>query len=80
MSHDAVEVISAKRDRQELSDSQIDWVVDAYTLPLAGLLLTAATLGDRIGRRRMYLVGMAIFTAGFLVLVIGGILALKFLA
>ncbi|WP_028642648.1 thymidine phosphorylase [Nocardioides sp. URHA0020] len=29
--HDAVEVISAKRDRHELSDSQIDWVVDAYT-------------------------------------------------
>jgi thymidine phosphorylase len=31
MPHDAVEVISAKRDRHELSDSQIDWVVDAYT-------------------------------------------------
>lgn len=30
-SHDAVEVISAKRDRRELSDSQIDWVIDAYT-------------------------------------------------
>jgi len=29
--HDAVEVISAKRDRQELTDSQIDWVVDAFT-------------------------------------------------
>jgi thymidine phosphorylase len=29
--HDAVEVISAKRDRQTLSDSQIDWVIDAYT-------------------------------------------------
>ena len=29
--HDAVEVISAKRDRGELSDSQIDWVIDAYT-------------------------------------------------
>ncbi|MGZ4469862.1 MAG: thymidine phosphorylase, partial [Nocardioidaceae bacterium] len=29
--HDAVEVIAAKRDRQRLSDSQIDWVVDAYT-------------------------------------------------
>jgi thymidine phosphorylase len=29
--HDAVEVISAKRDRQELTDSQIDWAVDAYT-------------------------------------------------
>ncbi|WP_107705651.1 thymidine phosphorylase [Nocardioides allogilvus] len=31
MTHDAVEVISAKRDRRELSDSQIDWVIDAYT-------------------------------------------------
>ncbi|NYD40859.1 thymidine phosphorylase [Nocardioides panaciterrulae] len=29
--HDAVEVISAKRDKAELSDSQIDWVIDAYT-------------------------------------------------
>jgi thymidine phosphorylase len=29
--HDAVEVITAKRDRRELSDSQIDWVLDAYT-------------------------------------------------
>ena len=29
--HDAVEVIIAKRDQGELSDSQIDWVVDAYT-------------------------------------------------
>jgi thymidine phosphorylase len=29
--HDAVDVIRAKRDRQELSDSQIDWVIDAYT-------------------------------------------------
>jgi thymidine phosphorylase len=29
--HDAVEVISAKRDKRELSDSQIDWVIDAYT-------------------------------------------------
>jgi len=56
-----------------LSDIQADfnadlgslqWIVDAYTLPLAGLLLTTATLGDRIGRRKMYLVGMAIFTFG----------------
>src|SRR6201991_607025 len=29
--HDAIEVISAKRDRHELSDAQIDWVLDAYT-------------------------------------------------
>jgi thymidine phosphorylase len=31
MAHDAVEVIGAKRDRRELTDGQIDWVVDAYT-------------------------------------------------
>src|ERR1700712_5926935 len=42
--------------------SSLQWVVDAYTLPVAGLLLTAAPIGDRIGRRRLYLVGMTIFT------------------
>ena len=31
---DAVDVISTKRDREELSDAQIDWVIDAYTLSL----------------------------------------------
>lgn len=48
----------------DLADLQ--WVVDAYTLPLACLLLSAATLSDRIGRRRVFLAGMAIFTAGSL--------------
>lgn len=42
--------------------SSLQWVVDAYTLPVAGLLLTAATIGDRLGRRRLYLIGMALFT------------------
>ncbi|WP_265442730.1 MFS transporter [Flexivirga meconopsidis] len=44
----------------DLGDLQ--WVVDAYTLPLAALLLTAATLGDRLGRRRLFSIGMAVFT------------------
>ncbi|WP_367619983.1 MFS transporter [Mycolicibacterium sp. HK-90] len=40
----------------------LQWVVDAYALPMAGLLLTAATVGDRLGRRRLYLGGMVVFT------------------
>jgi EmrB/QacA subfamily drug resistance transporter len=40
------------------------WVVDAYTLAFAVLLLTGAALGDRFGRRRMFAVGLAVFTAG----------------
>src|SRR5436190_10294895 len=39
------------------------WVLNAYTLTLAGLLLTAGALGDRIGLRRMFLVGTSLFTA-----------------
>jgi EmrB/QacA subfamily drug resistance transporter len=41
----------------------LQWVVDAYTLVFAGLLLLAGALGDRLGRRRMLLVGLAIFGA-----------------
>ncbi len=39
------------------------WVLNAYTLTLAGLLLTAGALGDRIGLRRMFLFGASLFTA-----------------
>jgi DHA2 family methylenomycin A resistance protein-like MFS transporter len=38
------------------------WVLNAYTLTLAGLLLTAGALGDRIGLRRMFLFGTSVFT------------------
>jgi EmrB/QacA subfamily drug resistance transporter len=41
--------------------SQLQWVVDAYTLVFAGLLLLAGTLGDRYGRRRTLLAGLTIF-------------------
>ncbi|GCE29486.1 MFS transporter [Dictyobacter alpinus] len=44
--------------------SDLQWIVDAYTLPFAVLLLTAGTLGDRFGRKRLFLVGLAIFTIG----------------
>jgi EmrB/QacA subfamily drug resistance transporter len=42
----------------------LQWTVDAYTLTFAVLLLTGASLGERYGRRRMFTVGLALFTAG----------------
>jgi EmrB/QacA subfamily drug resistance transporter len=41
--------------------SELQWVVDAYTLAFAGLLLLAGALGDRFGRRRTLLGGLAVF-------------------
>ena len=44
--------------------SQLQWIVDAYMLVFAGLLLTAGSLGDRFGRKRALFVGLAVFGAG----------------
>lgn len=44
--------------------SSLEWTVNAYTLAFAVLLLTGASLGERFGRRRMLLVGVAVFTLG----------------
>jgi EmrB/QacA subfamily drug resistance transporter len=43
---------------------QLEWTVNAYTLTFAVFLLTGAALGDRFGRRRMFAVGLAVFTLG----------------
>ena len=52
--------------RQDLdaSLSSLEWTVNAYTLTFAVLLLTGAALGDRFGRRRVFAVGIGIFTLG----------------
>src|SRR4051794_41483533 len=42
--------------------TDLQWVVDAYTLSLAALVLTAGVLADRLGRRRVFAVGLGIFT------------------
>ena len=42
----------------------LQWTVNAYTLTFAVLLLSGAALGDRFGRKRMFIVGISIFTAG----------------
>src|SRR3954465_9583446 len=43
--------------------TELLWIVDVYPLALAGLLVTMGTLGDRIGRRRLLLIGVAGFGA-----------------
>src|SRR4051794_3249394 len=43
--------------------SGLEWTVNAYTLVFAVLLLTGAALGDRFGRRRLFAIGLTIFTA-----------------
>ena len=43
---------------------QLEWTVNAYTLTFAVLLLTGAALGDRFGRRRMFAIGLGVFTLG----------------
>ena len=45
------------------SIAELDWTINAYTLTIGVLLLTAAAAGDRLGRRRVLAVGLAVFTA-----------------
>src|SRR6195256_4529531 len=45
------------------SIQELEWTVNAYVLAYAVLLLTGAALGDRYGRKRMFLAGLAVFTA-----------------
>jgi EmrB/QacA subfamily drug resistance transporter len=44
----------------------IQWVVDAYTLALAAIVLTAGSIADRFGRRRLFVIGLVAFTAASL--------------
>src|SRR3954468_16730294 len=49
------------------SFSDLQWVIDAYALSLAALVLTAGSLADRLGRRRVFAVGLGIFSLASLV-------------
>src|SRR5580692_8692418 len=46
------------------TQTQLEWIIDAYSLVFASLLLPAGALGDRYGRRTALLIGLSIFGAG----------------
>ncbi|MFJ9352304.1 MFS transporter [Streptomyces sp. NPDC101237] len=48
------------------SSSNLAWVVNAYLVPFGGLLLLAGRLGDLIGRKRVFIAGLSVFTAASL--------------
>lgn len=54
------------RDDLAASPSQLQWIVDVYTLVLASLLLLAGATGDRFGRRRTFQLGLTIFAVASL--------------
>jgi EmrB/QacA subfamily drug resistance transporter len=45
-----------------VTPSNLEWIINAYVLALASLILPGGTLGDRFGRKRFFLIGLAIFT------------------
>jgi EmrB/QacA subfamily drug resistance transporter len=57
----ALKTISEPRSGLGASQSQLEWAINSYTLVFAGLLFTFGVIGDRIGRRRMLIIGMALF-------------------
>ena len=55
------------KDDLDFTQSNLAWVVNAYLIAFGGLLLLAGRLGDLIGRRRVFLIGLAVFTVASLV-------------
>ena len=56
--------LPALRTDLHATTSGLQWVIDAYTLTLASLLILSGSTADRIGRRRTFQIGLASFTAG----------------
>jgi len=60
-----VAIPSIARDTHA-SQTELSWIIDAYALVFAALLLPGGALGDRYGRRRMYAIGLLVYGAGSL--------------
>jgi MFS family permease len=60
--------------RRDLGASleEFEWTVNSYALTFAVLLLTAAAVGDRVGRRRVFAIGLGIFTAASVAAALAG--------
>ncbi|HEV8602298.1 MAG TPA: MFS transporter [Gaiellaceae bacterium] len=58
--------LSAIQNDLHISTSELEWVVNGYALTFAVLMLTGGKLADLLGRRRIFIVGLAIFTAASL--------------
>ena len=56
--------------------SGVQWVIDAYTLTLAAVVLSAGSLSDRFGRRLIFAIGMGLFTVASLACALAGSMAL----
>src|SRR6476659_7551200 len=54
------------------TQSELQWIVDAYALVFAGLLLPAGALGDRFGRKGVLLIGLVVFGAASLAAIFVG--------
>src|SRR4051794_19097759 len=49
-----------------LSEANLQWIINAYTLVFGGFLLLGGRLGDLLGRKRLFLIGLVIFTVASL--------------
>src|SRR5579862_2802236 len=62
----ALKTIAEPRGGLGASQSQLEWAINSYTLVFAGLLFTFGVIGDRAGRKRMLMIGLALFGIGSL--------------
>ncbi|MGW4239156.1 MFS transporter [Streptomyces sp. NPDC004749] len=58
--------LPSMREELNASVSGLQWTIDAYTLVLASLLMLAGSTADRIGRRKVFMAGLVVFTLGSL--------------
>jgi DHA2 family multidrug resistance protein-like MFS transporter len=57
----ALKTIAEPRGGLGASQSQLEWAINSYTLVFAGLLFTFGVIGDKMGRKRMLMIGLALF-------------------